>query len=184
MKYSSLKRSVRRSAAATIVAAAVTLPLVADAAGFTLSAPTPASVTVGAKGMMTFHMKMTPPPNAAGTNVPTGFMTVIRQGDTAPIWCFPNAGTLCYTGSIANGAIDVHVYMPKLAASAGTLLFQLRDPNSSALYSNALAVPVHGNILTSGGHVITPANVGPITKPIVPLKVNPATAVPAASPKP
>jgi len=140
-------------------------------------------VTVGAKGMVTFHMTMTPP--NAGTNAPTGFMTVIRQGDTNPIWCYPNAGTLCYTGSIVNGTVDVHVFMSKLAATTGILLFQLRDPKSSALYSNALPVPVRANPFTSGGAVLNTGKGKTIDKTSVLLnKLTPATAAPAASPKP
>lgn len=38
--------------------------------------------------------------------------------------------TLCYTGSIVNGELDVHVNMTNLAKSDGTLLFELRDPKS------------------------------------------------------
>jgi hypothetical protein len=183
MYHFSLQRVFRRSVAATIAAVVAALPVVAAAAGFTLAAPTPATVTVGTKGMVIIHMKMTPP--NAGTNPPTGFMTVIRQGDTDPIWCFPNAGTLCYTGSIVNGTVDVHVYMTKLAATTGILLFQLRDPKSSALYSNALPVPVRVNPFTSGGAVLNTGKGKTLDKTSVPLnKTAPVTPVPAASPKP
>ena len=180
MSPSLLRRLFRRCAAATITAAAVGLPIVAAAAGFTLAAPAPAAVTVGAKGMVTFHMTMTSP--NGGTAAPSGLMTVIRQGDTDPIWCFPNAGTLCYTGSIVNGTIDVHVSMSKLAATTGTLLFQLRDPNSKAPYSNALPVPVRANVFAGGSHVIKPTHAGPINKVVVPSAK--MSLVPAASPKP
>ncbi len=159
MHQPSIRRILQRSASAVIAAAAVAAPLVVNAAGYTLAAPAPATVSAGTTGMVTIHVKMTPPNSAAGTKAaPTGLMTVMRQGDTDPTWCYANVGTLCYTSSLVSGGLDVHVYVTGLAAAPGTLLFQLRDPSTKAPYSNALAVQVVANTTSavSGSHVTNP----------------------------
>ncbi len=177
MDRSSIRRLLQRSAAIFVAAAAAAAPLAVTAADYTLAAPAPSAVTVGTTGMITIHVQMTPPNNAAGTKAaPTGLMTVVRQGDTDPIWCYPNTGTLCYTGSLVKGGVDVHVNVSTLAASAGTILFQLRDPSTKAPYSNALAVQVHASVgSASGSHVTThPVSVKPLDS------FSPAPGVPLA----
>lgn len=167
MSNFSIRRLMQRAAAAVVAVATIGAPVAVTAADYTLAAAAPATVNAGTTGMVTIHVKMIPPNNAAGAKAArTGFMTVVRQGDTDPTWCYPNAGTLCYTGSLVNGGVDVHVSMTKLAATAGTLLFQLRDPSTKAVYSNALAVPVQASAAgaVGGSHVTNPGVVKPLDK--------------------
>lgn len=178
MDRSSTRRMLQRYAALFVAAGAIAAPVVVAAADYTLTAPAPSTVPVGTTGMVTIHVKVTPN-NAAGTKAaPTGFMTVVRQGDSDPIWCYPDSGTLCYTGSLVNGGVDVHVYMSKLAATPGTLVLQLRDPSTKTPYSNALPVQVLASTTSavSGSHVMNPGVVKTVPAPGTPMALHALTA--------